>query len=95
MRVKDTSKKNLMENIKKMEDEARQEAMESTTQEALEIKEPELVDLDTWYYLRIKNIPEHHMKEIIRADFVGRGLRDYEAMETFDKALESYGVKIK
>ena len=34
----------------------------------------EKVDFDTWYSLRKDSIPKHHHKEIIKADFKGRGI---------------------
>lgn len=88
-------KKKLMEQIKEMEDKARLEGMANALPEAPKQEDSEKVDMDTWFFLRSKNIPAHHMKEIIAADFKGRGLSNKETMETFDKALESYGVKIK
>jgi len=87
-------KKNLMKEIKEMERKAREEGMASI-EEAPAQDKPEEVDLDSWYFLRSKNIPGQHMKEIIRADFKARGLGNKDTMENFDKALESYGVKIK
>jgi len=89
------AKKNLMKEIQEMENRARKEAMGSNKQEAPVENKPEEIDLDSWYFLRSKSIPGHHMKEIIRADFKARGLGNKDTMENFDKALESYGVKIK
>lgn len=91
-------KKKLMKQIKEMEDKARQDAAAAAVpvkvQDAKD-ESPQKVDLDTWFFLRSKQIPGHHMKEIIAADFKGRGLSTFETIEDFDKALASYGVKIK
>lgn len=54
----------------------------------------ELIEFDVWHVMRNKMIPGHHMKEIIKADFKGRGLGDKETLATFDKALANYGVKL-
>ena len=54
----------------------------------------EKVDFDAWFALREPNIPEMHKKEIIKADFKGRGLGQNETIEDFDKALTIYGVKL-
>ena len=55
----------------------------------------EKVDFDEWFAVRELQIPKHHRKEIIKADFKGRGLSGYETMEAFDKALGKYGIKLK
>lgn len=52
------------------------------------------LDFDAWWALRGKKLPKHHHKEIIKADFSGRGLEDKETLEDFDRALEMYGVKL-
>lgn len=55
----------------------------------------ELVEFIEWYALRKSQIPSHHHKEILQADFKGQGLRDKETVAAFDKALLRYGVKLK
>jgi hypothetical protein len=55
---------------------------------------PAKVAFEIWYAMREKAIPQQHYKEIIKADFKGRGLKDYETLESFDKALVKYGVKL-
>lgn len=60
---------------------------------AQEIKQ-DMVEFETWYSMRSAQIPKQHHKEILKADFKGRGLRDMEAMETFDEALKKYGVSL-
>lgn len=54
----------------------------------------EKVDLDTWFALREAQIPSQHRKEILAADFKGRGLSLCESLEDFDAALGKYGVKL-
>lgn len=54
----------------------------------------ELLEFDVWHVMRSPKIPQHHMKEIIKADFRARGLSEKESMEVFDKALSDYGVKL-
>lgn len=71
-------------------DPAELEAME---QEAA-AEEAELIDFDGWWASRATKIPAQHHKEIIKADFRGRGLSSKESMEVFDAALDKYGVKL-
>lgn len=52
------------------------------------------VDFNVWYAMREKSIPAHHMKEIIWADFKGRGLSARETVAAYDLALASYGIKL-
>jgi hypothetical protein len=52
------------------------------------------VDFDVWFAMREKKIPSQHLREIIWADFRGQGLSKQETLETFDKALARYGVKL-
>lgn len=86
-------KKNLMTQIKEMEDAARK-SVACTVEEKKE-GTPSKVEFDTWFYLRSEHIPGHHMKEVVLADFKARKLTKLETPETFDKALESYGIKLK
>lgn len=55
---------------------------------------PVEVAFDMWYAMRHKLIPLQHYKEILKADFKGRGLKETETLEAFDQALRKYGVKI-
>ena len=55
----------------------------------------EKVDFDAWFAMRESQIPKQHHKEIIKADFKGRGLGQSERAEDFDKALRKYGLKLK
>lgn len=52
------------------------------------------VDFDGWWAVRSKQIPAQHRKEIVKADFIGRGLSDKESMESYDAALNKYGIKL-
>jgi len=52
------------------------------------------IDFDAWFIMRKSKIPSHHHKEIMKADFKGRGLGQCESIEDFDAALRKYGVKL-
>lgn len=52
------------------------------------------VDFNVWFAMREKKIPSQHLREIIWADFKGRGLSLQETLATFDAALLKYGVKL-
>lgn len=81
----------LAKEIKAMESKKRQEAAKQAPPAAVEQK----IHFDGWYALRGASIPAHHMKEILRADFKGRGLKDQETIACYDAALVQYGVKAK
>jgi hypothetical protein len=53
-----------------------------------------LVEFDIWYAMRKAAIPMQHYKEILKADFKGRGLKELETVDSFDKALQKYGVSL-
>lgn len=57
-------------------------------------KEVEKVDFDTWFSMRQAKIARQHHKEIIKADFIARGVKECESLEDFDAALRKYGVKL-
>jgi hypothetical protein len=57
-------------------------------------EEVETVEFDVWWVLRQDKIPGHHMKEVIKADMMARGLSDKESLEDFDAALKQYGIKL-
>ena len=61
---------------------------------AVEQPAAELYEFDVWHVMRTKLIPSQHMKEIIKADFKGRGLQERETLATFDQALANYGIKL-
>jgi len=79
-----------------LEDAAEQQAIEVTEAEEAPsaITEELKVDFDTWYVLREPQIPAHHRKEIIKADFKGRGISVIATMAEFDEALRKYGIKL-
>ena len=52
------------------------------------------VEFNVWFAMREKKIPAQHLREIIWADFRGRGLSDKETLATYDDALAKYGVKL-
>jgi hypothetical protein len=54
----------------------------------------EKVDFDAWFVMRENKIPPQHHKEIVKADFKGRGLGQCESLEDFDAALGKYGIKL-
>lgn len=85
------AKANLAKEIKAMESQKRAQAMKSAPAPAVEQK----VHFDGWYALRGQFIPKQHMKEILRADFNGRGLSDMESVARYDAALVKYGVRVK
>lgn len=57
-------------------------------------EQAEKLDFDAWYVMREAKIPKAHHKEIIKADFKGRGLGQQESVNDFDAALKKYGVKL-
>lgn len=82
------SKKDLKAEIKAMEAKKR----EDTTPKASVEKK---VSFDSWYHQRKPLIPKCHIKEILWADFVARGMKLQQTMGEYDRALELYGVKLK
>jgi len=88
---KKMSKADLAKEIKAMESKKRQEAMKQVPPPPVEQK----VMFDQWHAMRSASIPSHHMKEILKADFAGRGLGNRETMARYDAALVKYGVKLK
>jgi hypothetical protein len=57
-------------------------------------EQEEKLDFDAWHVMRSPKIPKAHHKEIIKADFKGRGLSQCESLKDFDAALAKYGVKL-
>lgn len=68
--------------------------MEDARRKAAPAKQDKVMSFNSWYHQRKGVIPKQHMKEIIWADFVARGVKDMSTMEEFDKALGLYGVKL-
>jgi hypothetical protein len=52
------------------------------------------IEFDAWWATVEKRIPLQHCKEIIVADFKGRGLSLQEAASSYDEALKEYGLKL-
>ncbi len=70
------------------------EPKKSILDEAPAAQAEEKVDFDAWFAMRSGKIPAQHHKEIIKADFKGRGLEQCESLSDFDAALRKYGVKL-
>lgn len=95
MAKKDKQQVDLAKEIRDMERKAREEALKAAAaQEPAEDKKNEEILFDAWYAMRANSIPGKHMKEILRADFTGRGLSNKETVDKYDMALEKYGVKL-
>lgn len=95
MAKKEKQQVDLAKEIKDMERKAREEALKAAaSQEAVGEQKEEEILFDAWYASRANSIPSKHMKEILRADFAGRGLKNKETAAKFDMALEKYGVKL-
>lgn len=69
-------------------------AMEDAKRKATPVQQDKKMSFNSWYHQRKAKIPKQHLKEVIWADMVARGLKDMSTMEEFDKALELYGVKL-
>jgi len=52
------------------------------------------IDFEVWFATRAKHIPEQHLREIVWADFRGRGLSAKETVAAFDAALAEYGIRL-
>jgi len=76
---------NIMNEIKKMEQE-RREASGVQPKHAV-------LHFDSWFHQRKQVIPVIHKKEVIMADFKARGLKLEATMDEFDRALRLYGIK--
>lgn len=87
MAKKARSKKevDLAAKIKKMEDDMRK---------SVPVKKDKVISFNSWYHLRKDDIPKQHLKEIIWADMVARGVKELSTAEEFDRALRLYGVKL-
>lgn len=55
----------------------------------------DVYEFDVWWVMRRDRMPKHHMKEVIKADFMARGVNSKDTLENFDKALEKYGIKLQ
>ena len=79
---------------KEMDLAAEIKKMEDAKRTAAPVKQDKEVTFDSWYHQRKGKIPKHHLKEVIWADMMARGLKDKATMEEFDRALKLYGVKL-
>ncbi len=87
---KKTNKK-VMEAIKEMERESRVEIVASLPPP---LPVAERIFFDQWWANKSKRIPPIHRKEVIFADFKGRGLTNKETTEAYDLGLKKYGLDI-
>lgn len=84
---------NIIQAIKKNEQEKHNAAPE-VKKIVPENKIDNKISFDQWWMQRAKFIPKQHKKEIIKADFIGRGLKKEETLQQYDEALEKYGIRI-
>jgi len=70
-----------------MEQKKREQSMAKAPVQAV-------ITFDSWFHLRKKKIPQHHMKEIIWSYFKSRGLSKKESTEKYDEELIRYGIKL-
>ena len=76
--------------IKAMEKKQREEALAANPP----VVSAEKIFFDQWWAANSKKIPAMHRKEIVFADFKGRGLTNKEFSKDFDLALKKYGLDI-
>lgn len=79
--------------LKAEEDKAREEQVKQA-EEKTERKVEQTVSFDVWYAGRQADIPGHHRKEVIRADFKARKVEGQKTRKEWDEALAAYGVKL-
>lgn len=86
----------LKSQIKEMESKKRAETL--STSKVTFVKpdgEEDVLSYDEWWMIINKKIKfRPHMKEIILADFKGRGLSLLETLSRYDEALKLFGYKI-
>lgn len=89
-------KKDILSDLESPALEQEQEHMRQVPEEPKveQVLEEPRVDFDSWFAIRAGQIPAHHRKEIIKADFKARKTPDVATIAEFDKALEQYGVKL-
>lgn len=88
-------KKNKKERVQELQALVAAHKMAPAEAEALEQQEDaDTIDFDGWWAARQTKIPRQHHKEVIKADFRGRGLTTKETMADFDAALVQYGIKL-
>ncbi len=79
---------------KEVEIAAERKQMENDKRKAVPIKQDKTMSYNSWYHQRKSKIPKQHLKEIIWADMIARGVKDISTVEEFDRALELYGIKL-
>lgn len=85
----------LKDKIKKMEAEKRAKILSSQEVKIVTADPDNKITYDQWWiYVNKKFTLKTWMKEVLKADFKGRGLSDSETRETFDEALVKCGYKI-
>lgn len=57
-------------------------------------QEAQKMKFESWYAFREKAIPNHHYREILKADFKAQGVKDAATIAEFDQALKKYGVTL-
>lgn len=83
---------------KKKDEKIVQQVQEQQVEEAPQapaVEEPPKVDFDAWWATVQTKLAAHHHKEIVKADFRGRGLTSMETMKDYHNALAQYGVKLR
>lgn len=88
------AEKDHKEEIKEMERKKRDAAHKAAAAKPVPPQGKE-VSFDEWYMMRSAAIPKNHRKEMLRADFKGRGLGSRAELAQYDDALCKYGVKLK
>lgn len=84
----------LLKQMRAMEVIKREEALKDTDVTIITGSNDEKIDFDTWWMdinRRVKM--KSWMKEVVQADFKGRGLGKHESIEKFDESLRLFGIK--
>lgn len=77
--------------VKAEQNKKREEALKKLSPERPKQKE---MTFDGWYSIRQSQIPQHHRKEVLKADFKARGCGVKQTLGDWDKLLLEYGVKL-
>lgn len=90
------NRRNSQEEVLETMEMAEEVAVEEVKVQPKVEAEPEeaKVEFDGWWAVRQSKIPAQHRKEIVKADFKGRGMTNVGTMSAFDAALKLYGVKL-
>lgn len=84
----------LLSKMKAMEVAKREEALKESDVTIITGSDDEKIDFDTWWMdinRRVKM--KSWLKEVVQADFKGRGLEKRESLEKFDESLRLFGIK--